>query len=330
MRKDILKNSRSRAIKHIVLTSIFCLVIAISACSNGLYKLEPGPYSTSIVESTVLHDAVQERDVTLRVIYPEADGPLPLVVFSSGMFCFPQMYDQITSHWASHGYIVVLPNHLDSPNLGKIKPEYLAKLLSSRIRDMSFVLDELGEVEAVIDLKVDPRKIAVAGHSFGGMISMVKSGLDLKADEYIYAGKTTDDRFTATVVMSGVGQMNQMTENAFDGLTGPLIATGGTLDVGNVGTGVEYPWEWRMSGFTLSPPGDKYSVALENADHYLGGLICRDNRGGDADPEGVAIDRAMTTAFLDAYLKADASAMNFLKTADVAAITQGRALYSQK
>lgn len=330
MRKDILKNSRSRAIKHIVLTSIFCFIIAISACSNGLYKLEPGPYSTSIVESTVLHDAVQERDVTLRVIYPEADGPLPLVVFSSGMFCFPQMYDRITSHWASHGYIVVLPNHLDSPNLGKIKPEYLAKLLSSRIRDMSFVLDELGEVEAVIDLKVDPRKIAVAGHSFGGMISMVKSGLDLKADEYIYAGKTTDDRFTATVVMSGVGQMNQMTENAFDGLTGPLIATGGTLDVGNVGTGVEYPWEWRMSGFTLSPPGDKYSVALENADHYLGGLICRDNRGGDADPEGVAIDRAMTTAFLDAYLKADASAMKFLKTADVAAITQGRALYSQK
>jgi len=295
-----------------------------------LYKLEAGPYTTNVVESTVLRDAVQDREVTLRVIYPETTGTLPLVVFSPGMFCYPQMYDRVTGHWASHGYIVVVLNHLDSPNLGKIKPEHLAILLSSRIRDMSFALDALDDIENVVDLRVDRQRIGVAGHSFGGMISMIKSGLYLKSDEYVYAGKTADDRFRAAVVMSGVGPMQQMTENAFDGLTGPLIATGGTLDLGNVGTGVEYPWEWRMSGFTLSPPGDKYSVALEDSDHYLGGLICRDNRGGDADPEGVAIDRAMTTAFLDAYIKEDSSAMTFLKTADVAAITKGRATYSQK
>ena len=85
-----------------------------------------------------------------------------------------------------------------------------------------------------------------------------------------------------------------------------------------------------MSGYTLSPPGDKYWVALENADHYLGGLICRDNRGGEADPEGVAIDRAMTTAFLDAYVREDVSALDFLQTADVEALTGGRAMYAKK
>jgi len=150
--------------------------------------------------------------VTLRVIYPDAEGPFPLVVFSSGMFCYPQMYDRVTAHWVSHGYIVVLPNHLDSPNLGKIKPEYLARLLSSRVRDMSFVLDDLDDIEAGLDIpaRIDRDRIAVAGHSFGGMITMVKSGLRLKEGEYIYPGLATDERFTAAVVMSGVGQMQQM------------------------------------------------------------------------------------------------------------------------
>ena len=309
---------------------VLIVAVAVSACTESLYKVDSGPYSTGLSESVVLQDAVQEREVTLRVIYPEASGSFPLVVFSSGMFCFPQMYDRITEHWASHGYIVILPNHLDSPNMGKIKPEYLAKLLSSRIRDMSFVLDALDEIEARVDVTVDRQRIAVAGHSFGGMISMVKSGLHLKADQYIYPGQTADERFSAAVVMSGVGQMQQMKENAFDGLTGPLIATGGTLDLGNVGTGVEYPWEWRMSGFTLSPPGDKYSVVLQEGDHYLGGLICRDNRGGEADPQGVAIDRAMTTAFLDAYIKEDLAARTFLKTVDLTELTDGRATSSRK
>lgn len=315
---------------RLLLVPLLITAIAISACTDRLYKIDTGPYATKILESTTLRDAVQERDVSLRVLYPESAGIFPLVVFSPGMFCFPQMYDRIASHWASHGYIVVVPNHLDSPNLGKIKPEYLAKLLSSRVRDMSFVLDAVDDIEAGIDLQIDRQRIAVAGHSFGGMITMIKSGLYLKADQYIYPGETADQRFSAAVVMSGVGQMKQMRDDAFDGLTGPLMATGGTLDTGNVGDGVEHPWEWRMTGFTMSPPGDKYSVALENADHYLGGLICRDNRGGEADPEGVAIDRAMTTAFLDAYLKEERLARTFLQTADIAALTNGRAMYSRK
>ncbi|MDH3510856.1 MAG: hypothetical protein OER85_08345 [Gammaproteobacteria bacterium] len=315
---------------RLLLIPFLFIAIATSACTARLYKIDAGPYATKIVESTTLRDAVQERDVSLRVLYPESAGIFPLVVFSPGMFCFPQMYDRITSHWASHGYIVVVLNHLDSPNLGKIKPEYLAKLLSSRIRDMSFVLDAVDDIEASIDLQIDRQRTAVAGHSFGGMITMIKSGLYLQADQYIYPGETADRRFTAAVVMSGVGQMKQMRDDAFDGLSGPLMATGGTLDTGNVGDGVEHPWEWRMTGFTMSPPGDKYSVALENADHYLGGLICRDNRGGEADPEGVAIDRAMTTAFLDAYLKEEMSAKAFLQTADIAALTNGRAMYSRK
>jgi hypothetical protein len=85
-----------------------------------------------------------------------------------------------------------------------------------------------------------------------------------------------------------------------------------------------------LSGYTLAPAGDKYFVALENADHYLGGLICRDNRGGEADPEGVAINRSLSTAFLDAYIKDKADAKKFLQTADIAALTDGRVQFEWK
>jgi hypothetical protein len=57
----------------------------------------------------------------------------------------------------------------------------------------------------------------------------------------------------------------------------------------------------------------------------MGGLICNPDLGGPPDPAAVAIVRAMTTAFLDAYIKHDASALEFLQTADVSSRTNGQA-----
>jgi pimeloyl-ACP methyl ester carboxylesterase len=202
---------------------------------------------------------------------------------------------------------------------------------------MSFVLDSLNTIEAEVPAlagRMDGSKTAVAGHSFGGMIAMVKSGLHMQDSAGQVLPDYTDSRFSAAIVMSGVGQVPQManmpevaymTDDAFAGLTGPLIASGGTLDAGNVGTGVVYPWEWRMSPYTLAPAGDKYSVVLQESDHYLGGLICRDNRGGPDDPEAVNTVRAAQTAFLDAYLKDDKHALRWLQSADFDAVSGGRA-----
>ena len=80
-----------------------------------------------------------------------------------------------------------------------------------------------------------------------------------------------------------------------------------------------------MSGYTLAPPGDKYYLVLENADHYLGGLICRENRGGKADPEAMQIVRMASIAFLNAYLKDDTAAKRFLQDTDFTRLTAGRA-----
>jgi hypothetical protein len=38
----------------------------------------------------------------------------------------------------------------------------------------------------------------------------------------------------------------------------------------------------------------------------------------------------MTTAFLDAYIKQDSAAMNFLRTAEVSELTDGQASYEYR
>ena len=309
-------------------------ILAAAASSNEtLYKTDPGPYDVRIIDELTLNDAVQGRDVTLRVLYPDGAGPFPLVVYSTGAFCWPQMYDRVTTHWVSHGYVVITPNHLDSPNNAELRPDQLVGLLPSRLRDVSFVVDQLDEIseEANIAGKIDQQRIAIGGHSFGAVISMVKTGLYLK-DEYKGSwGETYDARFQAAVLMSAPGPgMEQMTENAYDGLSKPFIATGGTNDVGRVDPGEHARAEWRTVAYQLAPPGDKYSAIVQDADHYLGGLICNPERGGEPDPEGVEIVRAMTTAFLDAYIKDDPAALEFLKTADVSGRTDGRARFQHR
>jgi dienelactone hydrolase len=327
-----------------------CAGISLSACTVATFDpttaLEPGAYEVAYDADIVLTDPADAREVRVQVSRPvlaaDDDDQFPLVVFSHGAFCYPQQYRNITDFWVSHGYIVVLPNHLDSPNLGKIKPGDLSRLQESRIQDMSLVLDSLAQIETALpDITghIDPQRAAVAGHSFGGMIAMVKAGLTMQDAAGDVMQGYTDPRFSAAIVMSGVGLVppmpnmpNQayMTDNAFDGLTGPLLANGGSLDTGNVGTGVVYPWEWRLSGYTLAPPGDKYGLAIQDADHYFGGLICRDNRGGPADPASVEVVRATQRAFLDTYLKGDQAAGQWLRSADFAALSNNRAQLDQK
>ena len=310
------------------------MIILLAACASGPQPPEAdSSYAVGIADNVVLDDERLGVPLTVRVVYPQGEGVFPVIVYSHGAFCFPQMYDNITRQWAEQGYVVILPNHLDSPAAtpGGPTPEMIAAILDTRIEDMSTVLDSLEQLESSIPAlygRLDRERAVAAGHSFGGMITMIMAGLrmDNGAGGSINRG---DVRFKVAVVMSGVGPMEQMAADAFDGLTGPLIATGGTLDVGNVGTGEIYPWQWRMSAYRLAPPGDKYELVMDQADHYLGGLICRAERGGDDDRESVDVVGQVTLQFLDAYVKGDPEARAFLVPADVESLSD-RAAFQRK
>jgi len=312
---------------------MLCLSLLAACAATGPYGAAPGPYAVGRADNLTLRDPAQPRDIPLRVAYPKSPGPHPVVVFSHGAFCYPQLYAAITDHWVSHGYVVVLPDHPDSPNIQPpLRLDQMGGLTDTRIADLNFIFGNLDQVAAAAGIagQLDTDRLAVAGHSFGSVIAMAKAGLWVRTPD---GGRRQylDPRIRGAVIMSGVGQMDEMmAPDAFSGLTMPLIATGGTLDVGNTGGPTVHPWEWRMSPYTLAPAGDKYSVVLEDGDHYLGGVICRTDRGGDDDPAGAAIDADLTLAFLDAYVKQEPQAIRFLATADVTARTAGRARFARK
>lgn len=311
---------------RLLLVSLF----ALAGCNRAtLQHFDAGPHAVRVVDELTVSDPEKDRDLTVRLLYPAGDGPFPVVIFSAGAFCYPQMYDGVTAHWVSHGYIVVAPNHLDSPNHAEPPgPDQYDDFLPSRVRDTSFLLDALPDigVQANIRDKLDMDRIAIGGHSFGAVIAMIKIGLNLKDYDQQVWGVSFDERFRAAILMSGVGRgMPEMADDAFDGLRRPLLATGGTRDVGRVDIGELTPEEWRLQPFLLAPPGDKYALITEGSDHYMGGLICNTELGGEPDLEAMQNVRAISTVFLDAHVKSDPAALRYLNKADVHRLTEGSA-----
>jgi dienelactone hydrolase len=285
------------------LPSLALGLIAMGICAP-LVANDPEPPRLKVNE-VELYDDDGARELMFRVAAPERGAPYPLVVFSHGALCGPDTYARITDYWAAAGYVVVAPRHVDATTdretIGAMNP---ATLLDSRLADIAFVMDNLDDVEQAAGIPglIDRDRAAIAGHSFGGMIAQIISGLRLKDPATGAALDKSDERFKAAVVLSGVGPMPQMADDAFAYLRGPLIATGGTEDVGNVGSGPIHPWEWRLSPYALAPAGDKYALVMNDGGHFLGGLICKAQPDARPDPVALQAIQEATTLFLEAYI----------------------------
>ena len=59
-----------------------------------------------------------EKQLPVRISYPVGEGQFPIIVFSHGNGSEGSMYKGFTDKWASHGYVVIQPTHMDSSSLG--------------------------------------------------------------------------------------------------------------------------------------------------------------------------------------------------------------------
>ncbi|MEQ8734575.1 MAG: hypothetical protein RIC29_06605 [Rhodospirillaceae bacterium] len=299
-----------------------------------IYKSLRGEEDVNVTYPVVLDRPGRMIPLAVRVTWPAGAGPYPLVVFSQGALCPKNMYTAVTDHWTSHGYVTISPLHLDSESNGFGFQDLAGKdLVGERVQDMSYILDMLDNIETAVPGlkgKIDRDHIAAAGHSFGGQIALTMTGLDIVDPNTSELLDVADDRYDVAVVLSGVGPLPNIAEGAFARYTGPVYSSGGTKDLGATGRGPVHPWPWRMAAYFETPPGNSYGVVLDEGDHYYGGLICRETAGGTPDHEGLSIIRGTSTAFLDAYLKDDASAQDFLENAEVQSLTNNRASLERK
>ncbi len=121
----------------------------------------------------------------LYVPTTKATTPQSVVVVSHGFNSDRDTYAYLAEHLASHGYVVVVPEHSGSNS------DQLQALLGGRAQDIieftefvdrpldvSFVLDEL-EQRSQTDPEIGPlnlEKVGIFGHSFGGYTALALGG----------------------------------------------------------------------------------------------------------------------------------------------------------
>jgi predicted dienelactone hydrolase len=326
----------------------------------GGYKLEPGPWRAAS-QDLVLRDEKRQKGLEVTVRYPvvaaDVPGRFPLVLFSHGAGGSRAAFSGLTAHWASHGYVVVLPTHADSIALRRRSGEDLSRLRTDldslrrdvkpldRLADIAFLLDSIGTLEQrVAGLRaqdgagrIDRERIGMAGHSAGALTTQMAAGVKVRGalpGAPLQASSVGDARIDAAILISGQGTTNRMfTDQSWSDLSKPMLVITGSKDVAAIGS--ETPAS-RREPYEKAKPGDKYLVFIEGATHssYQGkgpGLRLDREQPPDAELKMITeVTAAATLAFLDLYLKDDAAARAYLQSEALAAFSGGKATLERK
>jgi dienelactone hydrolase len=215
------------------------------------------------------------RPLVTVVRYPAAGGPYPLIVFGHGYALTPASYARLLRAWTQAGYVVAAPvfplGNADAPG-GPDESD-----LINQPQDMSVVIARLlvlnSRAKGVLGGKIDPSRIAVAGHSDGAETALAVA----------YDHRFRDRRIRAAIVLSGAMLPGM---GSFPQGGPPLLAVQGTADTTNS------PGETTAYFELARRP--KFLLWLLGASHLPPYT--------DEQPQLGIVERA-TIAFLDHYLK---------------------------
>lgn len=319
--------------------SVWASIAVLSACGGDVsraYKPATGPFEVEVVNPVTLEFPALKKQLLLRIAYPAARGRYPLIIFSHGGRLSKDDYTDITDHWVSHGYIVIQPTHMDSASLGfSIAAAGRSGMLEAartRRLDVKHVLDSLDELQRLVPplaQRLDRERIVSAGHSMGGATALTVAGLEMVDPRSGAREGFADPRFDALLLISEPGNNPIMPADPWRAVGLPTFVATGSEDYSSR-TGQRPSSDKRLYSFPpgFSPPSTpNHYLFINGMDHYLGGVLNSQEIKPDGDPDldALQIVNGASTAFLDAYLKDDGVAMQFLAGADMNSLTGGRA-----
>ncbi|HET6794839.1 MAG TPA: hypothetical protein VFH45_10370 [Acidimicrobiales bacterium] len=103
---------------------------------------------------------------------PPASGPWPLVVFAHGYDVTPATYLHLLHAWAAAGFVVAAPSFPLEAAGGPLDESDLQNEPADISTVIGALLQQSGAGDGPLAHLVDPRRIAVAGHSDGAMAAL--------------------------------------------------------------------------------------------------------------------------------------------------------------
>lgn len=275
---------------------------------------DPGPFT---VDSVKLEwkDSQRKREVPVRIYYPkEAKSASPVIIWSHGLGGNRDAYAYLGNFWASHGYVVVHPQHQGSDTTviragGKdaFKSAATAKNAIDRPKDITFVIDQLTELNKNSG-KFNLEAIAVGGHSFGAQTTLLAGGQLLGPGTSL-----ADKRVKALMPMSAPVPAAILRDRAYKPIKLPTMHMTGTRDDSPIGDTKAIE---RRIPFDHIAGCEQWFINFQDGDHMIfSGRMARAN--DEQKKQDMAFQKQIkecTLHFWNATLKNDQAARQWMNT----------------
>jgi predicted dienelactone hydrolase len=267
------------------------------------------------------------RVIPVKIFVPggEEKTPCPVILFSHGLGGSREGSNFLGRHWSSRGYVTVFLQHPGSDEgvwkgkgpaggMSGMKGAADAKNFFRRIEDVEGVLDALEKANADeasrLHGRLDMDKVGMSGHSFGAKTTQAVSGE--RSGTRLLSKSYRDPRIDAALPMSPSPTPRVDPGFTFGKVDLPWLCMTGTHD-GAPAAIVDTKPEDRLKVYPALPPGDKYELVLDGAEHSVFTERALRGESKPRHPNHHRVILAVSTAFWDCYLKGDVEAGKWLK-----------------
>lgn len=249
-------------------------------------------------------DEARERPVPVRLYWPATDKPVALVVFSHGIGGSRRGYSYLGEYFAGQGVASLHLQHVGSDRslwrgnpfslVGRLQAAAQEREALERVRDLSFALDQILS-HAAFGARVDRRRIAAAGHSYGANTAMLAAGALIEREGRRVSLR--DPRIKAAVLLSAPPFYGERNPAAIlRAVTLPTLHVTATEDVIHI-PGFYSPASDRVAVYESIGSPFKALAVFEGGSHSI--FTNRRGTGGDElNPKVKAATRELALAFL--------------------------------